>query len=67
MQSMPTESDVLSYNQSIENSVGRGARHVSQASCGCHGYYCSPKNKTLHKYARTRIFRDGDVDKILSL
>jgi len=26
MQSMPTESDVLSYNQSIENSVGRGAR-----------------------------------------
>ena len=22
-----TESDVLSYNQSIENSVGRGARH----------------------------------------
>jgi len=34
MQSMPTESDVLSYNQSIENSVGRGARHATIASRG---------------------------------
>ena len=25
------------------------------------------KNKTLYKYARISVFRDGDVDKILSL